>query len=58
MIISLSFIIIHLFKVIHCTWEDEEEDCHEIFETEATDDGYCCSFNSLVLNSNKSISKP
>lgn len=44
--------------VIHCTWEDKEEDCREILETEATDDGYCCSFNSLVLNSKKSVSKP
>ncbi len=36
--------------IIYCLWEDTEENCSKLFETEATDDGYCCSFNSIVLH--------
>ena len=44
--------------IIYCSWEDEEEDCSKLFETEATDDGFCCSFNSIVLRRNSSVSYP
>jgi len=37
---------------IHCTWEGKEENCSELFETEATDNGYCCSFNSIIPSRN------
>jgi len=39
---------------IHCTWEGKEENCSELFATEATDNGYCCSFNSIILSRNSS----
>ncbi|XP_046649836.1 pickpocket protein 28-like [Daphnia pulicaria] len=35
--------------VMHCSWEGKEEDCANIFESEATDDGFCCSFNSIII---------
>ena len=37
----------------YCSWEELEADCNDLFETEATDDGYCCSFNSIVLKKTK-----
>ena len=39
---------------IHCTWEGKEENCSELFATEATDNGYCCSFNSIIPLRNSS----
>lgn len=38
--------------VMHCSWEGKEEDCANIFESEATDDGFCCSFNSIIIRRN------
>lgn len=35
--------------VIHCSWEGKEEDCALLFDSEATDDGFCCSFNSIII---------
>ena len=48
--------------IIYCSWEAKEQDCKDLFETEATDDGFCCSFNSIVIrrdaktNSDKQLS--
>lgn len=34
--------------VVYCSWEGKEEDCNELFQTEATDDGME-HFSKLVL---------
>ena len=47
-------------KIIHCSFEDTgiEDDCNVIFEEEATDGGYCCSFNSIVLHRKQMTNLP
>ena len=40
---------------VSCTWEEDVEDCNSVFLQEATDDGYCCSFNSVIYYKNASI---
>lgn len=42
---------------VHCAWENKEENCADIIETESTDDGYCCSFNSVILYRNRSTNR-
>lgn len=42
---------------IQCTWGNKEENCAEIFETESTDDGFCCSFNSIILYRNRTYNQ-
>lgn len=42
----------------YCSWEEIEADCNDLFETEATDDGFCCSFNSVVLKKSKNRTMP
>lgn len=46
-----------LQKVMHtcdsmfllCLWEGKEVNCKDIFEIRRTDNGYCCSFNTIKM---------
>ena len=47
---------------IWCAWEEDDENCNVLFQEEATDNGYCCSFNSIIYhkdgsNSSKDLRK-
>ena len=37
--------------IIYCAWEGIEHDCsrENFFEQESSENGYCCSFNSLIM---------
>ena len=30
-----------------CWWRGEERNCSDLFDVRKTDDGFCCSFNTL-----------
>ena len=32
-----------------CRWHGEYQNCSELFESTKTDDGFCCSFNTVSL---------
>ena len=35
--------------LISCSWHAIIVDCSEIFDVRPTDDGFCCSFNTLPM---------
>ena len=39
-----------------CWWRGERRKCSDIFEVRKTDDGFCCSFNTLEQKQNLDIS--
>ena len=39
-----------------CWWRGEQRKCSDIFEVRKTDDGFCCSFNTLEQSQNLDIS--
>ena len=32
-----------------CYWYDMKYDCSDLFKLRPTDDGFCCSFNTLAM---------
>ena len=32
-----------------CWWRGEERNCSDLFDVRKTDDGFCCSFNTVSL---------
>ena len=39
-----------------CWWRGEERKCSDLFDVRKTDDGFCCSFNTLEQSQNLDIS--
>ena len=39
-----------------CWWRGEEKNCTDLFDVRKTDDGFCCSFNTLDQTQNLDIS--
>ena len=39
-----------------CWWRGEEKNCSDLFDVRKTDDGFCCSFNTLDQSQNLDIS--
>ena len=39
-----------------CWWRGEQRKCSDIFDVRKTDDGFCCSFNTLEQSQNLDIS--
>lgn len=44
--------VMHTCKdmIIMCLWQGELVNCTDIFEVRRTDNGYCCSFNTLRMS--------
>ena len=38
--------------ITNCTWNGEDYECIELFKIASTDDGYCCTFNSIPAKAN------
>ncbi len=36
--------------ILVCLWQGEYVPCTQLFSVRRTDNGYCCSFNSIKLN--------
>ena len=36
--------------ILACKWQGQIVKCPELFSVRRTDDGYCCSFNTLRQN--------
>ena len=34
---------------LECYWYGKQYDCSDLFELRPTDDGFCCSFNTLAM---------
>ena len=37
------------FIFVNCRWHGEYRNCSEMFTSSKTDDGFCCSFNTVSL---------
>ena len=33
--------------IIYCSWQGKWTNCTDLFEVRPTDNGFCCSFNTL-----------
>ena len=42
--------------LLQCWWRGEERQCSDLFDVRKTDDGFCCSFNTLEQKQNLDIS--
>ena len=42
--------------LLQCWWRGEERKCSDLFDVRKTDDGFCCSFNTLEQKQNLDIS--
>ena len=35
--------------ILKCYWFGMKEDCNDLFDVRPTDNGFCCSFNTLPM---------
>ena len=36
--------------IVSCHWQGTPHKCSELFDVRRTDDGFCCSFNTMAVD--------